>query len=412
MKNNSKMFDAMCYILLYMLLYFSCGFSALTKSGTELMLIKLILAGVMIFSTVTLNGTIRVNNKALTYCMIIIAIIVIGDFIRIEDFKQTQIIIYTLLTSYFFSICITFDDFAKKYVDIIYFLCFFSLVVYFVFLLSPEFFMKCPIVTNAAGYSAYDIVFCTIYENVGVRNQGIFWEPGAYQTFINLALIIELFYLRRLRKGFMVVCLVTILTTMSTAGYISAFMILYIYIMHVLVDKDARNKKTARNIFYFVTVVGFLIVIFNNVDIPGADRVFGKLEEYFDAGGVNSKEKSTVSVRVDSVIHPLKLFFENPLLGIGHEGSKYLAGVEGYNMDTCTFVNWLSYYGGIAGGAIISMYYTFAKRMSNKIVVRILIFVVIFFITASENYARNTFVLMIGFIAMSNLESREKYEDS
>jgi hypothetical protein len=61
-----------------------------------------------------------------------------------------------------------------------------------------------------------------------VRNQGIFWEPGVLQIFLNLLLYLELFYFEN-NKGKIIFLLLAILFTISSTGYVIASFLLLVY---------------------------------------------------------------------------------------------------------------------------------------------------------------------------------------
>ena len=60
------------------------------------------------------------------------------------------------------------------------------------------------------------------------RNCGLFWEPGAFQFFINLAFLLAIAY-KQLRWGHALVLVTALLTTQSTTGYIVFALILLGY---------------------------------------------------------------------------------------------------------------------------------------------------------------------------------------
>lgn len=65
------------------------------------------------------------------------------------------------------------------------------------------------------------------------RNSGMFWEPGAFQAYIVLAILMLLYdvdqnQIKRRRETF-VILLVTLLTTQSTTGYIVLILVLLVY---------------------------------------------------------------------------------------------------------------------------------------------------------------------------------------
>lgn len=77
-----------------------------------------------------------------------------------------------------------------------------------------------------------------------LRNCGPFWEPGAYQGFLNLAISFIIFGVPHLNKKYFIVLLIlgiTVITTYSTGGYIVLFY--YIFVM-VLISREIHpNTK-------------------------------------------------------------------------------------------------------------------------------------------------------------------------
>ena len=83
---------------------------------------------------------------------------------------------------------------------------------------------------------------------------------------------------------------------------------------------------------------------------------------------------------------------------------------EGYNMNTCTFVNWFAYFGVFYGALMMRMFYKFAKRFSNKKLIVYMIFFAMFLTTATENYYRNSSILVFAFFPFLNNEKDKNNE--
>lgn len=98
------------------------------------------------------------------------------------------------------------------------------------------------------------------------RNCGPFWEPGAFQGFLNLSLWFEL-TLNRKRdiywKTRVVVFIITILTTLSTGGYIVLFTILLFYFL------QDRKKGSAWKIFGTILLLLISIYLYTSLDFLG-----------------------------------------------------------------------------------------------------------------------------------------------
>lgn len=141
------------------------------------------------------------------------------------------------------------------------------------------------------------------------RNNSIFFEPGAYQFFINSALYILFFcnlsLKRRTRLISLGILLVTIGTTQSTTGYLATSIIM---LGGFLYSRPISNKIKLSAI-----VIGTLTLILLAPVIEGV--VFGKLEHY----------SSIESIRDQSNLRSYGLLVDKEIikkypLGLGYEG--------------------------------------------------------------------------------------------
>lgn len=98
------------------------------------------------------------------------------------------------------------------------------------------------------------------------RNCGPFWEPGAFQGFLNLSLWFEL-TLNRNRDLYwkirVIVFIVTVLTTLSTGGYIVLFTILLFYFL------QDRKKGSAWRIAGTAILLIISIYAYSTLDFLG-----------------------------------------------------------------------------------------------------------------------------------------------
>ena len=107
----------------------------------------------------------------------------------------------------------------------IFFLCVSSLIFWVIQLSIPT--ILSPFVClGIFGHPFYNL-FVYAGDMFSFRNGGMFWEPGAFQIFINLALLIEL--LKNLPRGRVIlVYVITIITTFSTTGFLGMGMLFLI----------------------------------------------------------------------------------------------------------------------------------------------------------------------------------------
>ena len=114
----------------------------------------------------------------------------------------------------------TFRSFIEKYIVIISIIVFISLLFYFGGILRPDLISSLPVSYNDAG-TGYRHLYIYFFQGISSwnrRNSGIFWEGGAFQLYINVALLFRLFYLRRFSKRDVFINLLLVSGIITTSG--------------------------------------------------------------------------------------------------------------------------------------------------------------------------------------------------
>lgn len=141
------------------------------------------------------------------------------------------------------------------------------------------------------------------------RNSSFFWEPGAFAAYILLAIIFlglrKDMYDRRQYRKIIVVLSVTVLSTMSTAGYL---LLLLCLVFHV------RNfRLTSRQIPALLVISMVLTVcIYAGMKLPFIGQ---KLRSHFEA--VDRREQAWEQTRFGSLLYDLESIHHRPILGWG-----------------------------------------------------------------------------------------------
>ncbi len=149
-------------------------------------------------------------------------------------------IVMQLCIGAFCSSIISVSNFKTKYINVMVFFALASLIGFALGFIMPSIALHFPITVGDGSvdyYNAYIYVFmkpkgyATFF--LTNRNSGICWEPGAYQCFLNIALLFifdeerhgkqNAFYIKT------AILIITILTTVSTTGYIVMGIILIAY---------------------------------------------------------------------------------------------------------------------------------------------------------------------------------------
>lgn len=166
------------------------------------------------------------------------------------------------------------------------------------------------------------------------RNSGLFHEPGAYAVFLNLALITNTYLTGKKFSRRNIVFILAILTTISTAGYISLFIILSYFIW---------NQRT-NILIKILSLIVFFVVSFNLYQ--SEEFLKSKIEKQFEnqiQSAIEEEGKHRAeSGRFFAFYTSFELFKQNPIFGRGiifatsqkasgemHEQASYTYGLMG-----------------------------------------------------------------------------------
>jgi hypothetical protein len=132
------------------------------------------------------------------------------------------------------------------------------------------------------------------------RNQGLFWEPGVFQVFLNIFFFLEAFIMKRSKLLLYLVSFV-ILTTYSTTG----FFILFIQLL-VLFFQNSNNR-----VYLIPTVLIVMLPLYMLFKVNIEEKIYGDYEMSFQ-------------IRLFDFIQPVGIALENPLTGIGLDRDKFV----------------------------------------------------------------------------------------
>jgi len=162
-------------------------------------------------------------------------------------------------------------------------------------------FHECQTFANIFFYSSLEKKFALI-SFMGLdfyRNQGLFWEAGVLQVFLNIFLYLELFIFKK-SKLWVLLAIFSILTTYSTTG-ITILLIQILYYM-----KYEMNKSKILIPFVLVLLLPVYLIFSANVE----EKIVGEKEASFQK-------------RYFDLVQPLFIAFQNPLTGIGLDLDKF-----------------------------------------------------------------------------------------
>ncbi|PAQ13794.1 hypothetical protein CD798_13265 [Bacillaceae bacterium SAOS 7] len=254
-------------------------------------------------------------NVGSTFWVIILIISLFSTMLANQDFSGGfgQIIL-AIVIGYMFSHILTVTQFVGLYVKVITLLATYSLLVTYTF--KPLIFhlpaFIAPVVTNEAGISFIDMRFAVVLNQLDyLRNFGIFREPGVYQCFLNFALIFELFFKKTKISVFtvMILCL-SIVTTFSTPGYITAMIVLGVYFFETKDRESQIAQANKKRIAWFVSILtasGFIFYFMNDNFSYMFTNTVEKLTE----------KESSYQGRMVAILANFSFWLEHPIFGGG-----------------------------------------------------------------------------------------------
>ena len=214
-----------------------------------------------------INRKITVYNfrtLAVLFGILLFNMAVNFEFINVD--KNMAIILIRFIALAVLMSNIDRNQFFLTYVRTLVVLAIISLVCYTFTMLLPG--TRLPFQTVSL-YNGKTYIY-TFYHTLGrriieKRNCGVFWEPGAYQIFLNLALLIlltkpKLFTESRHKKEHFISIIIlslTVFTTLSTTGYLCYIVVLGIGMLNTR-KHTMHSSRTAVKLI--LALVAFLLI--------------------------------------------------------------------------------------------------------------------------------------------------------
>ena len=221
----------------------------------------------------TIYRDIKFNGSSM-HLFLLFALLLAGTAITNFDFSIKYIYILILCAiSFLYSGIIDAKRFKNSYLQVTYLLSLFSLFSTVAYYIAYPIVARFPVVVNSADTKFYFLLLSVVPQKtlyVGYRNYGIFREPGVYSVFLIVAILFELSEYK-LNKRRLLVYVITLITTFSTAGYIVlgiifvggvilinkkmklkillvvTFLVIFIYAFYSGVLQEQIKKLTTRN---------------------------------------------------------------------------------------------------------------------------------------------------------------------
>lgn len=285
------------------------------------------------------------KRNLLTLCAIMICLMLNLFFTASVNGVISNIPTYAMIIAvYCIAETMSLKEYLDKYIDVMCVLAVFSIL--FWLLAQFDVFIAPFYRQTSNGYNYY-MNLLYIYRNlsasvdmygINVRNQGIFWEPGAYQGYLIIALLPLMckYDLKEKKNKVRIgILAITILTTQSTSGYLLLLLgCILAYLVRVGVKRVSK-----KNIF-----IGFLIILVAYVLLNS-----GVVQQKFNSDSIS------FTIRLNDQLNGIKAAFVSPITGLGYNTEQYLNVLDEFGITEnssgilCAFQQ----FGIFIGGALL-----------------------------------------------------------
>ncbi|MAA58411.1 MAG: hypothetical protein CL855_08145 [Cryomorphaceae bacterium] len=295
-----------------------------------------------------------------------------------------------ILIPFMIPLLISFQDFAKIYLRIIIFLALSSVVIFLLLLVDSNWYRAFPKTVGLTGLEYFNLFLFVVSDNGEIsRNNSIFWEPGAFQGFLTLGLLFEI-YLYKLKriKNIVILCLASV-TTVSTTGYIILLILLILLTTNFISSRPTKIKKShlTLGLPLVLLCIAFMAPLF-------FESVFAKFGE----------NNQSSFIRFSSTIVDLMVFVESAFYGLGLSNYSVKVPDIAYQLfylemggSTNSITYHLAVYGVLFVIPLLWMYLKFCRLLTQDMMQAVFIFIIIMLTFATENFFSSLLWLTLGF---------------
>ncbi|KAF2332508.1 O-antigen ligase family protein [Flavobacterium daemonense] len=208
------------------------------------------------------------------------------------DISVVRTVLFSFIIGFGFANQCRFS-FLIIYIKIIHFFSIVSLVIFTMLIISESLVKKIESFFDPAfklQYLVYDsditqvnpIFYNFDYNFYNVRNNGPFWEPTIFAALLILSIIFNIIIFKDTKNKYLIVSLITLITTFSSTGYIAAVVLMIMILLFS--DKIKLHSK----ILLITIFLGIFFTIYNNTSFLEkkiTSEYSDRNETIFDKGG-------------------------------------------------------------------------------------------------------------------------------
>lgn len=307
-----------------------------------------------------------------------------------------QLMYFSVLLCIFFAIFLTYfvtmQEVAKCFVVMMTVLGAYSLLaVYLGRIPVDRDMMELPTFVNAGGRDFYNfgLSFVSISQ-VKYRNFGIFREPGVYQFFLILALLLHNYILTwdKSWKFWLIntILVVTALTTFSTNGVVEAGLLVLVVFFDKKLYKDKKILITAI-VLAVAAVAGVTAIL-----LRGGDLAFTLKQMFAKLYTLNRSS----SARLDAIVADIGFFLRNPIFG-----ERIAVVLEAVEHNTTSTMLMFAMFGICGGGLHLASWVALVWSKNRKLWVNLALLMIMLMSFNTQNIIADVFFWLFPIMALT-----------
>ena len=334
----------------------------------------------------------REKNGKLLLALLLISIMILISMISHSEFYSRaywRLLAVVIIVSYLIE-KYGFRNIVKVYLDIMFFVSIISLIGYLL-LNFTSLLNNLPSVTNINGVEYGVGIIFNYIKALPERNCGIFWEPGIFASYLALAIAFESIINSNSISWFRIlVFVVSIITTTSSAGYVLLIFSLGIVLLR------GRKLSGYKKLLAIIVVIAIAIVAFNIDNIIlntslAQNKYLIKL----------TSDRMNQSSRITSIYHNLSIFRKRVLFGAGIN-SVFNQMSSWADISTSTYM--LSIFGVMGSLYTLFIIYGIFSQKNINIFVKLFFFFILISIVNKEPHINImfTWIIILGMLSDKN----------
>lgn len=366
----------------------------------------------VLYTNVYKQKKLNLNLKKMLVFLFMSILLMLNKVLTSDSSNFTFMLIILIAIAFIFSELFSLDKFINYFTNIMIFLCVYSLLATYLAISFPTIFSKLfpSIYHSIKNMYFLDMGLCFVYipeHGMQFRNYSVFSEPGVFQFYILLSLILDIWYLKRIKYQNLrlVVYFVTLLSTFSTAGLIIGSLVYAYYLFFSSIN--TRELKMNLSIIFFIFITIFTVEYL----VPGLfDLLKNSFSKLFGVSIGGSKYS-----RIGSLIAYFTAWLERPFFGWGYESGIRDIGemfLSKYTIDnTNTIFTNLGLYGIFYGGVYLVLFCKFfISKLNTKLITRIVALIAMMLSINNERFIDSTLIFIIIFYSLNKIMEKQVYE--